>query len=650
MSKILRSNYYTNVVFCLKKFIDGDLCLGGHYIKLSNDNKVIFFYKFLSLMTADEISNSSIDYKIRYFTDLILKTEPHNVEVILSMGESCLKLERYSEGEKCFRKAIDYNNYLFEAWLGMGDSFKHQKKYYEAIDSYNSALYIDSINLDAIYSLGYCLLQIGDFSEAKKVFKNYIGLDPDGLSAHKLLITIDFLLGDYESAYDNLILLDNDQKISALLWAINSAEFHQNYHTCLTILKCLIVMDKNNVLYYRFQSICYENVGYFIEAANAYEKYLGMLDAESPLNIDTRNKINIVSLYKRLKKYSKAIKVAQEAELTNTSEDYFKYVLFSLYFLEGLKDKAYLYLKGLPKGERLASLNILLEDCIRWKRYEDIDTISNQILDIYSSGLFTHFSKLLVLINNISKSNFDLTNVRALIIKISDTGHKDPCSEGALVYKLSDVWETISDLSDLDRIISKIEDLKLDYVSYILKATKFVSLWKIDEKLAFDFYIKNSKIKNLIPAYNRKIKRYALEKVQKIVNDNRRYDKVNKLLKDIYDNFVFQECNEIIEKCDLYEMDDLVICPYKIKDTTEDINLGIVLVKRCSSLNIDEQSKIQNKTNLTQEHIKYDILYYSFDGSNSILDYTRSFIGEKTDTDSSSLHSKILSNYYNIIS
>lgn len=641
------------------------------YSRLSAINQRAFYIKFILLIKASEINDEIQSNKIIYCSDLILKEDPYNEEGNLNKGYALLKLAKYSEAEENFTKVLDNNNKDYEAWLGVAEAFKHQDKYNDAVDSYNRVLFNDSTNTGALYGLGYCLLKRGDFSRAKIVFNDYEKINPEGMEGKKLAIAIDFLLEDFADAFWKLNLLDNDQKISALYWTCEQAEFHESYNICLISLDYLIKLDRSNNFYFHARSKIYKKFGDFLKAANAYKKYLDLLEENAPSSVNIQNKKDIVSFYKRLGNYREAINIVEDSISIDTNGNDINNILFSLYYLQGHKDKAYTYLDSLTHWPKFYSLEILLKDCLKLKKYEEIDVISGQMLDLYDGSILAHFAKLIALIKKIEISNNNIEDARSLMSRISDIGKERPELLIMLIHQLSKIWETISDITDLDRIILKSINLKLDFMSSILKYAKFVALWEIERKLAFDYYMEDSEVRFLFTttyqqvaviatvkypsiSYFTKnirpdIKSYAFERVQNIINNNQRYSTLNKFYKKIVPDFVLKECNEIIERFDLYRTKALVISPDEIKDQSQDVGPGIVLVERGCSGNIYNQGISKNGEDSEQKNIKYDILYYSFDGSKSLLDYTRSFIGENTDISFTNVPAEILNNY-NIIS
>ncbi|MFA0833123.1 MAG: tetratricopeptide repeat protein [Methanobacterium formicicum] len=65
------------------------------------------------------------------------------------------------------------------SWNKRGISLRKQKKYQEALDSFEEALKIDSNSFDALFHKGITLLLIGKYQEALECYDKTLELDPE---------------------------------------------------------------------------------------------------------------------------------------------------------------------------------------------------------------------------------------------------------------------------------------------------------------------------------------------------------------------------------------------------------------------------------------------------------------------------------------
>ncbi len=84
-----------------------------------------------------------------------------------------------------------------EAWDGIGITYMKEEKWKEAIESFNSAIKLDSKYYDAYYDLALCYSNIGKMEEALQWLLSYIKIFPNNIDALKDLALF------YEKKGDN---------------------------------------------------------------------------------------------------------------------------------------------------------------------------------------------------------------------------------------------------------------------------------------------------------------------------------------------------------------------------------------------------------------------------------------------------------------
>ncbi|MEX0595846.1 MAG: tetratricopeptide repeat protein, partial [Candidatus Paceibacterota bacterium] len=168
------------------------------YKQLNPQNKEVLKY-LIYLM--DEMQET--DYGIQYCSELIEK-EPRNIEFLKKRALLYLKNDSLSLSIKDINKCIEFNSSDTNAWMMKGNIFYDAGEYSQAIDAYNlvlmsfpdhhsalvnradayvsMALYIEAIkdyknllvfksyDVDYLYNLGFCYLQIKDYQSSVDYF------------------------------------------------------------------------------------------------------------------------------------------------------------------------------------------------------------------------------------------------------------------------------------------------------------------------------------------------------------------------------------------------------------------------------------------------------------------------------------------------
>lgn len=109
-----------------------------------------------------------------------------------SIGAAEGKKQHYEESEKAYRKAIELNPDLAEAWMGLGTTLRYIGRAKDAEDALRKALNLKPVLGGAWYNLGAILAERGDKEGAKDAYEKATGADPSFVPAWIFLGALHF--------------------------------------------------------------------------------------------------------------------------------------------------------------------------------------------------------------------------------------------------------------------------------------------------------------------------------------------------------------------------------------------------------------------------------------------------------------------------
>ncbi|MBR7799096.1 tetratricopeptide repeat protein [Undibacterium fentianense] len=126
------------------------------------------------------------DYHAAYAaSDTALALDPHHVSGYNCRGLAAMELGDYATARKDFESAIAIQPDFIHAYTNLGKLFRYTNQHAAAIASYRTALAIDPTSAIALFGLGLCELQIGDFFNGWAHYEER--WHPDVLSDPKLI-------------------------------------------------------------------------------------------------------------------------------------------------------------------------------------------------------------------------------------------------------------------------------------------------------------------------------------------------------------------------------------------------------------------------------------------------------------------------------
>jgi tetratricopeptide (TPR) repeat protein len=127
-------------------------------------------------------------------------------------GTESMLTKKYDEAILCFKKAIDLNPKLMEAYYNLGIAYEGQGKHKDSIDALKEAIQLDPSHANAHYALGYAYYKLKKYNDSVAAFKQSIKIKPDSAFAHSKLGQVYIIMGNKEAArkqYETLKTLDS---------------------------------------------------------------------------------------------------------------------------------------------------------------------------------------------------------------------------------------------------------------------------------------------------------------------------------------------------------------------------------------------------------------------------------------------------------
>lgn len=182
----------------------------------------------------------------------------------------------FKESIKHYLNAILLDRKNYRTYMGLGISYKAEKKYEKAISALEKARKMSFFTSEIHYELGLCYLMTGQFCEAIKCFHHTISLDRNNLNAqlqlgvaHEFIEEQDMALLIYHTIIDNHPeFLSAYNHLSALY--MNLGEYKAAGNVFSQILK----VNPNFNKAYLGLAICFDKMGKESRASHYYRLFL----------------------------------------------------------------------------------------------------------------------------------------------------------------------------------------------------------------------------------------------------------------------------------------------------------------------------------------------------------------------------------------
>jgi tetratricopeptide (TPR) repeat protein len=186
------------------------------------------------------------DYEIALkLYDEIIKISPDNVEALIGMGNSYMKLQIPDKAETFFDLACLKEPNNFKAWLNLGLLALHKNDIKKADISFNKSLENNPDNYKALCGLGMLRMNRDDLDGAVDYFCQSLDANSDNISACKFLLEISYKLEKFEKIgiYLNQYMEIHPANVN-MRFALAGVQYKLGkLEDSIKNLECILVMD-----------------------------------------------------------------------------------------------------------------------------------------------------------------------------------------------------------------------------------------------------------------------------------------------------------------------------------------------------------------------------------------------------------------------
>lgn len=139
--------------------------------------------------------------------DAVMDMESGNTEALTMRGYAHYALGQLSLAEEDWEDAIDEDEGMFKAWLGLGTVYLETARLAEAVDALGTALGLeagDDGRVSALYNRGYAFYLLSMYEDASEDFSAAIGLAPGDHEVFILRAYAQYYLGHTAEALHDL--------------------------------------------------------------------------------------------------------------------------------------------------------------------------------------------------------------------------------------------------------------------------------------------------------------------------------------------------------------------------------------------------------------------------------------------------------------
>jgi tetratricopeptide (TPR) repeat protein len=116
--------------------------------------------------------------------DKILKIDPQNGNAFLLLGLNFKELGDTKRAANAFQTAVEQKPDLLDAWINLGQLSDAQKNYPKAMQYFDTALRIDSLNVETLHAKAIVQNNQKKYKEAISTYKKINTIDPDYPAAY----------------------------------------------------------------------------------------------------------------------------------------------------------------------------------------------------------------------------------------------------------------------------------------------------------------------------------------------------------------------------------------------------------------------------------------------------------------------------------
>ena len=124
-----------------------------------------------------------------------IKTNPNDVDILVSLGGVCMKLNEFDLALIYFKNALKnmtkQSPYISYVYTRMGDCYTHIKDFEKAAQYYEASLKYEPANINSLVGKGICEEKTGNYQKAAEYFKKALAVDFTNIAARRRLIALE---------------------------------------------------------------------------------------------------------------------------------------------------------------------------------------------------------------------------------------------------------------------------------------------------------------------------------------------------------------------------------------------------------------------------------------------------------------------------
>ncbi|MCM1321696.1 MAG: tetratricopeptide repeat protein [Bacteroides sp.] len=186
--------YYKQVLAADPPIPDAFFNAGFFYLKQRNFLRgKEYFETYLSLTDGgnEEDADENLRYKKERAAEIIQDIENRNLDdELFKSAFDCISMEKEAEGIEKIRQFIKKNPGVWNAWFMLGWGLRKLERWSDAKEAFLQAISCGGHTADTCNELAICLMELGEYDEAKKYLYEALAMEPDNT---KIMSNLGFL-------------------------------------------------------------------------------------------------------------------------------------------------------------------------------------------------------------------------------------------------------------------------------------------------------------------------------------------------------------------------------------------------------------------------------------------------------------------------
>lgn len=137
-----------------------------------------------------------------------LKTDPKNIDILVSLGGVCMKQNNFDEALIYFKESLKSmkktSPYVSYVYTRIGDCYTRKQDFNKAANYYEASLKFEPANINSLVGKGICEEKKGNIQQAAEYFKKALAVDFTNLIARERLIALEPQILNHEEIINTM--------------------------------------------------------------------------------------------------------------------------------------------------------------------------------------------------------------------------------------------------------------------------------------------------------------------------------------------------------------------------------------------------------------------------------------------------------------